>query len=356
MLERLRILVAPRSEDKTAARRETLLCATAAGMAALTLLGTIISAIAILLGRRGAMGPLICSAAATLLCVLAFILGRRGRVVPAGLVLSLTAWACATSALALGAWESSAVAAYALAVVLGALFSGWLGGLLLSVLSSLSYGAVGSLLAGVPTRAAAMDAAALWAILSLGAVIVRWSARQAWALASADRDRMRKCADALEDAQDERQELIAQLQERTADHQRLLQTLDEISAPVLPLSEGLVVMPLAGHLSASRAERLLDHLLDGIDHYRAQCVLLDLTAMPTVDDDAVPGLLKAVQGARLLGSDCHLVGVRPRVASGLSALGADLAEIVSYSTLGEGLAALSGVPGRDESPRESEQA
>ena len=67
-------------------------------------------------------------------------------------------------------------------------------------------------------------------------------------------------------------------------------------------------------------------------------VLLDITGLLDIDEESLPGLLRAIQGARLVGSQCALIGVQPGVAQELVSLGLDLSTISTYSTLHEGVA------------------
>jgi anti-anti-sigma regulatory factor len=155
---------------------------------------------------------------------------------------------------------------------------------------------------------------------------------------------MRLYADELEEVARERERLVFRLQETAREQEQLLATIRKISAPVLPLFEGLIVMPLVGQLDSERTALLLDDMLHGIRAYDADYVLLDVTGVPSMSSESAQNLLQAVNGARMLGSECKLVGVQPAVAQELVQLGTDLAEIPSYSTLREGLADLLRLP------------
>jgi anti-anti-sigma regulatory factor len=104
--------------------------------------------------------------------------------------------------------------------------------------------------------------------------------------------------------------------------------------------ERLIVMPLTGQLDPQRADRLLDDLLDGITTHEADHVLLDVTGLLDIDQDSVSGLLRAIQGAQLLGGKCALIGVQAGMAQSLVSLGVDLSDITTYGTLREGVAAI----------------
>jgi len=114
--------------------------------------------------------------------------------------------------------------------------------------------------------------------------------------------------------------------------------LRAVSAPLLPVSDEVVVLPLIGDVDASRAEQVMDTLLAGIAERKPTIAILDVTGVPTVDTHTADALLQSARAARLLGVEVILTGVRPDVAQALVALGVDLASIATLSSLQRGIA------------------
>ena len=111
----------------------------------------------------------------------------------------------------------------------------------------------------------------------------------------------------------------------------------ELSARVLPLSRGVLLMPLVGHIDAVRAERMMDVLLAAVTEQGAKVVLLDATALPAVDDEVAPHIVRAASAVRLLGATVALVGIRSSLARSLAVGSADLGGIVTLARLEDGL-------------------
>jgi PAS domain S-box-containing protein len=128
----------------------------------------------------------------------------------------------------------------------------------------------------------------------------------------------------------------ARLQERIIQAQAA--TLAELSTPVIPISDQVLVMPLIGAIDSDRARQVLETLLHGIERSRAQVAILDITGVPLVDTQVAKSLLLAAQAVRLLGARMVLTGIRPEVAQTLVGLGVDLGDIVTQSTLQSGIA------------------
>jgi len=129
----------------------------------------------------------------------------------------------------------------------------------------------------------------------------------------------------------------AQLQAEQAQQSRLRSLLSELSTPVIPILEGVVVMPLIGELDQARANELIGTLLHGITAHRAHMVILDVTGLPTIDSLLGKALIQAADAARLLGATPIMAGIRPEVAQTLTSLGIDFTELVTVSNLQTGV-------------------
>lgn len=131
------------------------------------------------------------------------------------------------------------------------------------------------------------------------------------------------------------QERLA-LQEQVIEAQQA--ALRELSTPLIPLAEGVVVMPLIGSIDSGRAQQVIETLLEGVAATSATTAILDITGVPVVDTQIANGLIRAAQAVKLLGARVVLTGIRPEVAQTLVGLGADLSSITTQSSLQAGIA------------------
>ncbi|NJN18447.1 MAG: PAS domain S-box protein [Oscillochloris sp.] len=140
------------------------------------------------------------------------------------------------------------------------------------------------------------------------------------------------------DMTDQRQgeeERIA-LQEQVIEAQR--QALRELSTPIIPITDGVVAMPLIGSLDSMRIQQVMETLLEGVGSTRAETAILDITGVPVVDTQVADALLRAARAVKLLGAQVVLTGIRPEVAQTLVGLGLDLSGITTRATLQSGIA------------------
>lgn len=114
--------------------------------------------------------------------------------------------------------------------------------------------------------------------------------------------------------------------------------LAELSTPLIPITDDIVVMPLIGVLDAQRVQQATATLLSGIGARRACVAILDITGVSVVDSRVAEGLLRAARAAELLGAQAVLTGIRSDVARTLVGLGVDLGRVVTRGTLQDGIA------------------
>jgi anti-anti-sigma regulatory factor/HAMP domain-containing protein len=128
-----------------------------------------------------------------------------------------------------------------------------------------------------------------------------------------------------------------ELHEVVANQEYLLAQIQQMSTPVVPVLDGVIVMPIVGMLDTSRATQLVQNMLDGIQSHHARLAVLDITGVPVVDAQVAGALIQAAEASRLLGTRAVLVGIRPEVAQTLVQLGVDLSGIQTFATLQETL-------------------
>lgn len=126
------------------------------------------------------------------------------------------------------------------------------------------------------------------------------------------------------------------LQQEVIEAQR--QALTELSAPVIQIADGIIIMPLIGTIDTSRARVIMRGLLSGITDTRARTVILDITGVPLVDSGVADHLNRTIQAARLKGARTIITGVSDAVAETIVDLGIDWSKVETMRDLQSGLA------------------
>lgn len=130
-------------------------------------------------------------------------------------------------------------------------------------------------------------------------------------------------------------ERLAMQQEMIAAQER---RLEELAAPVIPLNNSTLLMPLIGVVDEHRAEQIMHALLTAVAARRARLVLIDLTGVRTADKQVAEAMLHAMGAVRLIGAEVALVGLRPEVARSIVDLDVDIDDMRVYADLQSALA------------------
>src|SRR5207253_196806 len=125
----------------------------------------------------------------------------------------------------------------------------------------------------------------------------------------------------------ERERIIRQQQE----------AIRELSTPVLPVRERLLILPIIGVMDPQRARQLTEQLLHGIRTNRAKVVVIDTTGVAAMDGTVANHLVLTVQASRLLGATVIVTGLSPEIAQTLVTIGVDLNKMNTAGDLQGGI-------------------
>jgi anti-anti-sigma regulatory factor len=151
--------------------------------------------------------------------------------------------------------------------------------------------------------------------------------------------------DALQTANEKLQSTVEQLQQRAESERELYEELmrmqdsqiAELSTPLLPVAERVLVMPIIGSIDQARTDRILETLLIGVTEQRARTVILDVSGIHRLHSLNASVLVRASQAVRLLGAELVITGIGASHARSLQELGIDLGTLVTRRELRAGI-------------------
>jgi rsbT co-antagonist protein RsbR len=127
------------------------------------------------------------------------------------------------------------------------------------------------------------------------------------------------------------------VQERERVIRQQQEAIRELSTPVLPVRERLLILPIIGVIDPQRARQLTEQLLHGIRTNRAKVVVIDITGVPVMDANVANHLVQTVEAARLLGATVIVTGLSPEIAQTLVTIGVDLTKMTTVGDLQGGI-------------------
>lgn len=132
-------------------------------------------------------------------------------------------------------------------------------------------------------------------------------------------------------------QLRADLDSQTYELESQRSTISEIGTPILPLYQGIIVVPLVGAIDSRRATQVMERLLEAISEQQADIAIIDITGVPIVDTGVANYLMQAARAAQLIGAEVLLVGIGAEVAQVIVQLGIDLGNVTVCANLQAGI-------------------
>lgn len=143
---------------------------------------------------------------------------------------------------------------------------------------------------------------------------------------------------------------FSQMRELQRQSSSLRDMVSELAVPVVPLFEGVIVVPLVGALDTGRAQQVLERVLEGVSQYQADIVILDITGVATVDTNVANYLIQTFRATSLLGARMILTGISTQIAQAIVHLGLNFSDIVTSSNLQGGIQIALGLRGQRITP------
>jgi methyl-accepting chemotaxis protein len=115
-------------------------------------------------------------------------------------------------------------------------------------------------------------------------------------------------------------------------------TLEEMSTPVMPIWDGILLLPLIGVVDSSRTDQAVTKTLERINETRARVFLLDISGVPAVDTAVANQLLKISKATQLMGCETVISGLSPAIARTMVELGVEVGQVRTTATLRDAFA------------------
>jgi len=110
-----------------------------------------------------------------------------------------------------------------------------------------------------------------------------------------------------------------------------------VTTPITILWKNVLMLPIVGIVDSKRAQEIMETMLERIQVLEAKIIILDILGVAVVDSAVANHLIKISGATKLMGCNCIITGISPSIAQALVHLGIDLKEIITRTTLKDGL-------------------
>lgn len=114
--------------------------------------------------------------------------------------------------------------------------------------------------------------------------------------------------------------------------------INELGSPLIPILEGIAVLPLVGDIDTNRARSILETTPQKCVESKIRKVFIDVSGVPIVDMMVASELFKLTEVLGLLGIKTYISGVRPEVAQTAIRLGLNFSGLPTFSSMKQALA------------------
>ena len=115
------------------------------------------------------------------------------------------------------------------------------------------------------------------------------------------------------------------------------QSLQELSTPVIPIWEGVLLLPLLGIIDSSRTQDIMKKTLSKIAETRSKIFVMDISGVAAVDTAVANQLIKITKATQLMGCESIISGISPAISQTLVELGVSVGEVRTTATLRDAL-------------------
>lgn len=109
--------------------------------------------------------------------------------------------------------------------------------------------------------------------------------------------------------------------------------LMEMSTPVTPIWEGILLLPLLGVVDSTRTQDIMNKTLTEISNTRAKVFVLDISGVSAMDTAVANQIIKISKATALMGCETIISGISPVIARTLVELGISIGDIKTTATL-----------------------
>ncbi|PLT31988.1 STAS domain-containing protein [Bacillus sp. V5-8f] len=123
------------------------------------------------------------------------------------------------------------------------------------------------------------------------------------------------------------------LDKREREINKQQKAINELSAPIVPIQDGIAILPLIGEVDSYRVEYFLNKVLPDIPRLNIKYLIIDFSGIVTIDTNVASHLFRVHDILRLLGIHVVFTGIRPDLATQVINGGIDFSMIETYANV-----------------------
>jgi PAS domain S-box-containing protein len=107
----------------------------------------------------------------------------------------------------------------------------------------------------------------------------------------------------------------------------------QLSTPIVPVRDGISILPIIGTLTEVRFEKLIATVSDYITNSKDDYFIIDLSGLLVVDSFVADAIFKLNNLINLTGTELIVTGIKPNLAMAMAQLHVDFKSLKTYMTV-----------------------
>ncbi|RNF39838.1 PAS domain S-box protein [Planococcus salinus] len=118
---------------------------------------------------------------------------------------------------------------------------------------------------------------------------------------------------------------------------KLTKLKNEIATPIVPIADGIAVLPLVGSVDGDRTNQLLEIIPKKVQGHQLEWLIVDVSGIYNIDEVVAEFLYKITSIMQLLGIQLVFTGIRPELAQKAVESRIDFAQLTTMSNVKEAI-------------------
>ena len=115
--------------------------------------------------------------------------------------------------------------------------------------------------------------------------------------------------------------------------QKSQKVITELSSPIVPIQNGIAILPLIGELDLDRSDHIMNRVIPKISQQKIECLIIDFSGMLTIDEEVAGLIFKIHRVLNLLGVESLFTGIRPDLATLIVNAGIDFSSLKTFGNV-----------------------
>ncbi|WP_416148500.1 PAS domain-containing protein [Salipaludibacillus sp. HK11] len=116
--------------------------------------------------------------------------------------------------------------------------------------------------------------------------------------------------------------------------------IELLSTPLVPIKQGVSVLPLIGNVDERRVDGIVDRILPELTKEEVETLILDLSGFANMDEQATIGIFQLNDLLKLKGVKLIITGVSPKIAMRTQGLNLDFSSFITYRSVKQAIEAI----------------